>query len=118
MSIMVFRDLIKTEDKMLIVEYIFLAVLLLASIFIIVAVTLQKSEKDGLSATIKGGSETYYGRNKAVHTDKVLKMWTLIIGTVFVLAVLLVYVIQPDYTQSYNNLDYWQKISEYSSIFS
>ncbi len=99
-------------------EYILLALLLISACFIVVAVTLQKSEKDGLSGTIVGGSETYYGKDKAAHTDKILNKWTLIIGIVFALAVLIVYVIQPDYTQSSNNLDVWQSVTEYSSIFS
>ena len=49
---------------------------------------------------------------------RLLSKWTLIIVAVFAVAVVVAYVMQPDYTQSYNNLDYWQKISEYSSIFS
>ena len=97
-------------------EYILLAILLLSAIFIIVAVTFQKS-KEGLSGTISGGSETYYGKDKSVHTDKLLNKWTIIVGIVFAVAVLVAYVMQPDYTQSYNNLDYWQTVSEYSSIF-
>lgn len=99
-------------------EYILLALLLAAALFIVVAVLFQRSEKDGLSGTIVGGSETYYGKEKAVHTDKLLNKWTLIVGLVFVLAVVAVYVIQPDYAQSENNLDYWKKLSEFSSIFS
>lgn len=99
-------------------EYILLSVLLLAAIFIVVAVTLQKSEKDGLSGTIAGGSETYYGKDKSIQTGKTLSKWTMIIGIVFALAVVAAYVMQPDYVQSYNNLDYWHSVSEFSSIFS
>ena len=99
-------------------EYILLVLLLLSACFIVIAVMFQKSEKDGLSGTIVGGSETYYGKDKAAHTDKLLNKWTLIVGAIFALAVVVVYVMQPDYTQSYNNLDYWQQVSEFSSIFS
>lgn len=99
-------------------EYILLSVLLLAAIFIVVAVTFQKSEKDGLSGTIAGGSETYYGKDKSIQTGKTLSKWTMIVGIVFALAVVAVYVMQPDYVQSYNNLDYWHSVSEFSSIFS
>lgn len=98
-------------------EYILLAVLLLAAIFIVVAVLFQKSGSEGLSGTISGGSETYYGKDKSAHTDKVLNKWTIIVGIVFALAVLIAYVMQPDYVNSNNNTDYWQKISEFSSIF-
>ena len=99
-------------------EYILLGLLLVSAVFIVVAVLFQKSEKEGLSGTIVGGSETFYGKEKAARTDKLLNKWTLIVGLVFAIAVLAVYVIQPDYVNSENNLDYWKKLSEFSSIFS
>jgi preprotein translocase subunit SecG len=99
-------------------EYILLGLLLASALFIVIAVLFQRSEKEGLSGTIVGGSETYYGKEKAVRTDKLLNKWTLIVGLIFAIAVVAVYVIQPDYAQSENNLDYWQKLSEFSSIFS
>ena len=98
-------------------EYILLAILLVSAIFIVFAVTVQKSNEEGLSGTIAGGSETYYGKDKAARKDKLLNKWTLIVGIVFALAVVVVYVMQPDYVKSDNNLDYWQQLSEYSSIF-
>ena len=99
-------------------EYILLILLLACAVFIVVSVTIQKSSDDGLSGTIAGGSETYYGKDKSMKKGGLLSKWTLIIVAVFAVAVVVAYVMQPDYTQSYNNLDYWQKISEYSSIFS
>ena len=99
-------------------EYILLILLLACALFIVVSVTIQKSSEDRLSGTIAGGSETYYGKDKSMKKGRLLSKWTLIIVAVFAVAVVVAYVMQPDYTQSYNNLDYWQKISEYSSIFS
>lgn len=99
-------------------EYILLGLLLVCAIFIVVSVTIQKSSDEGLSGTIAGGSETYYGKDKSMKKGRLLSKWTLIIVAVFAVAVVVAYVMQPDYTQSYNNLDYWQKVSEYSSIFS
>ena len=99
-------------------EYILLALLLIAAVFIVTAVTIQKTSDEGLSGTIAGGSETYYGKDKSMRKDKILSKWTLIVAAVFGLVVLLVYVIQPDYTYSSGNPDYWQKLSEFSSIFS
>lgn len=98
-------------------EYILLVVLLLAAAFIVVAVVFQKSGEDGLSGTIAGGQDTYYGKDKSVQKNRLLNKWTLIVSVVFALAVVVVYVIQPDYVQSNNNLDYWQQVSEFSSIF-
>jgi len=102
----------------MVIEYILLSVLLVCAIFIVAAVTMQKSADEGLSGTIAGGSETYYGRDKSVQTGRVLRKWTIIVGIVFAIAVAIVYIMQPDYSHSYENLDYWQKISEFSSIFS
>lgn len=99
-------------------EYILLGLLLVCAVFIVVSVTIQKSGDEGLSGTIAGGSETYYGKDKSMKKGRLLSKWTLIIVAVFAVAVVVAYVMQPDYTQSYNNLDYWQKVSEYSSIFS
>lgn len=97
-------------------EYVLLAVLLLAAIFIVVAVLFQKSSDEGLSSTIAGGSETYFGKDKSKHTDKLWFKWTLIASLVFALAVILTYVIQPDYTYGLD-VNYWQNISEFSGIF-
>lgn len=90
-------------------EYILLAVLLVCAIVIVVAVTLQKSN-EGLSGTISGGSETYYGKDKSANNGKKLFKITLIAALIFALAVLVVYVIQPDYTNVSNE---WKQISEY-----
>lgn len=93
-------------------EYVLLAVLLLSAIFIVVAVIFQKSADEGLSGTIAGGNETFYGKDKSAHTDKLWFKWTLVASIVFALAVLAAYVIQPDYdgTQA---LDNWKSISNF-----
>ena len=96
-------------------EYVLLAILLLSAIFIIVAVIFQKAADEGLSGTIAGGNETFYGKDKSAHTDKLWFKWTLIASIVFVVAVLVVYVIQPDYDSS-QAFDNWKKISEYADI--
>ena len=98
-------------------EYILLVVLFICAAFIVFAVTMQKSSDEGLSGTIAGGSETYYGKDKAARKEKALGKWTLIAAIVFAIAVVVVYVMQPDFVESENNLEYWQKLSEYSSIF-
>ncbi|MBR2650381.1 MAG: preprotein translocase subunit SecG [Clostridia bacterium] len=95
------------------VEYILLGILLVCACIIAVAVTLQKSN-EGLSGTISGGSETYYGKDKSVQTGKKIFKITLVAVIVFALAVLAVYVLQPDYSSVQND---WTSISDYSSIF-
>ena len=103
---------------MAVLEYVLLGVLLLSAVFIIVAVILQKSSEEGLSGSIAGGAETFYGKDKASHSDRVLFRWTFIASLVFALAVLVVYIIQPDYASSYS-VDSWQDLIDqgYSHLF-
>ena len=86
---------------MLILEIILLCVLLVCALIITGAVVLQKSN-EGLSGTIAGGSETYYGKDKANQTGKKLFKVTLVASVIFALAVLAVYIIQPDYSYTMN----------------
>ena len=99
-----------------ILELVLLVVLLVSAAIIIVAVLFQKSNEDGLSGTIAGGQETFYGRDKSAHTDRLLFRLTLVAAIIFAIAVVAVYVIQPDYAQSFK-LDDWKNLSDYSSIF-
>ena len=98
-------------------EYVLLAVLLLAALFIIIAVLFQKSTDEGLSSTIAGGNETYYGKDKSKHTEKLWFKWTLIASLVFAAAVVLTYILQPDYTNSLD-VDFWHNVTEFSGLFS
>lgn len=97
-------------------EYVLLAVLLAAALFIIIAVLFQKSNDEGLSGTIAGGGDTYYGKDKSKHTEKLWFKWTLIASLVFAFAVILTYVIQPDYSYGLD-VDYWKNLTEFSGIF-
>ena len=102
------------ENKMQILMYILLGVLFVCAIAIVVSVVLQKSN-EGLSGSIAGGSETYYGRDKSAKRGKLLFRISLIACIVFAVAVLAVYVIQPDYYSAYP-LDGWQSFSEFNSV--
>ena len=101
---------------MLILEIILLSLLLICAVVITGAVVLQKSN-EGLSGTIAGGSETYYGKDKANHKGKKLFKITLVATVIFAIAVLAVYIIQPDYTYTMNT---WTEsyFNKYSNIFS
>ena len=94
-----------------------LALLLIAAVFIVTAVTIQKTSDEGLCGTIAGGSETYYGKDKSKQSGKLLNKWTLIVAAVFVLVVVVVYVLQPDYTTMIAAPGDWKNLGEFSSIF-
>ncbi|MBR2930165.1 MAG: preprotein translocase subunit SecG [Clostridia bacterium] len=97
-------------------EYVLLAVLLLAALFIIVAVIFQKSSDEGLSGTIAGGNDSYLNKEKAPGAERVWFKWTLVISVVFAVAVLAAYIIQPDYTMDLAP-DYWKNLSEFGDLF-
>ena len=97
-------------------EYVLLAILLVCAVVITLAVLFQKSGEKGLSGTIAGGSETYYGKDKSGGIDKKLFKWTLIAGIVFAVAVIAVYVIQPDYLEGYD-VNAWKNLTQFASVF-
>ena len=98
-------------------EYVLLAILLVAALIIVVAVLFQKSDENGLSSALTGGSETYYGKDKSAHTNRLLFKITLIAGIVFALAVLAVYVMQPDAANSRPGILDWSQHTSYSKLF-
>lgn len=106
----------KGSKIMLILEYVLLGLLLVSAAFIVVVVVLQKSNEDGLSGTISGGSETFYGKDKSSNTDRALYRWTLVASIIFVVAVLAVFIIQPDYAAPLKD---WKDsgINNYSDLF-
>lgn len=81
-------------------QYVLMSILLACAIAIVLAVTFAKSSEDGLSGTIVGGADTYYGKDKSAQNGKRLYRITMILTIVFALIVLAVYVIQPDYSSA------------------
>lgn len=107
---------IERDFKMIVLEYVLLVLLLLSAVFIVVAVLLQKSSEDGLSGTIAGGSDTFYGKDKSSHSDRALYKWTIVAAVVFMVAVVAVFIIQPDYASTYK-LDAWQNDSNLNPTY-
>ena len=72
---------------------VFIGILLIVvSIFMIVSVLLQSSERSGLGA-VSGAAETFFGKNKAKGMEAKLALATKISATVFVvLSVLMMFV--------------------------
>ena len=100
---------------MSILNYVLMGLLLVCAVFLVVAVLLQKTKEDGLSGAITGGADTFYGKDSASRGDVVLKKWTKVIGIIFALCVLAVYIVQPDYAQT-ESVGSWQSLTNYSSI--
>ena len=69
-------------------------VLIVASLFLIIAVLMQHGKAHNLSGTIAGGAETFFGKSKGKSIDKKLSTITTVIAIIFVLIVLAVYLMQ------------------------
>ena len=97
-------------------EYVLMGILLLCALIIVIAVIFQSSNEDGLSGTISGKSDTYYGKDKSTHKDRLLYKWTLVASIVFALAVFLVYAMQPDLPTVVSDPEAWKSFSKYKDI--
>ncbi|MBQ9132962.1 MAG: preprotein translocase subunit SecG [Clostridia bacterium] len=78
------------------VEIVLGIILLICAVFLVVAVLMQQGKQQGLSGSIAGGSDTFFGKNKGKTNEKKLSMITTIVAIVFVVIVVAMYAIQPD----------------------
>ena len=86
-----------------VLNYILLGLLLLSGLFLIIAVLMQHGKSHGLSGAIAGGAETFFGKEKGTKIDKMLGKLTTVVGIIFVVLVLVVYFIQPDFKYDSGN---------------
>ncbi len=71
-------------------------ILLVAAVFLTVAVLMQNGKAHNLSGTIAGGAETFFGKTKGQTIDKMLSKVTTVVSIAFVILVVVMYVIQPN----------------------
>ena len=76
------------------IEIVLGIILIVMAIFLIVSVLMQSGKDKGLSGTISGGAETFFGKSKAKTLDKKLSILTAVIAVLFVGIVLAIYVTQ------------------------
>lgn len=77
-------------------------ILIIAAIFLVVAVLMQNGKDHNLSGTIAGGAETFFGKTKGSTLDKKLSKLTTIVAIVFCVLVLVSYLMQD--TTDFGNL--------------
>ena len=64
---------------------IFLTIVhILACIALIAIVLLQSGKSAGLSGSIGGGAETFFGKNKGRTVDAMLGKWTSVVAILFI----------------------------------
>ena len=69
-------------------------ILIVAALFLIVAVLMQDGKSHNLSGAIAGGSETFFGKSKAATINKKLSVLTTVVAVVFTILVLVSYLMQ------------------------
>lgn len=64
------------------------------SISIIVMVLLQSGKSDGLSGSIAGGAETFFGKNKGRTMDALLGKYTSFAAIAFLVTSILLFIVE------------------------
>ncbi len=92
---------------------ILLGVLLLVmSIFLVIAVLMQNGKSKRLSGSIAGGAETFFGKTKSRTIDAVLSKITTVVAILFILVVIVVYIAFGGSKQEYDFADQLASSSE------
>ena len=96
------------------VDIVFAIILLVAAVFLTIAVLMQSGKSHNLWGTIAGGADTFFGKTKGKTIDRVLSKLTTVVAIVFALLVIVVYVIQDDNVVTKDNYidDYINSIDE------
>ena len=76
-------------------EIVIGVILLIAAVFLIIAVLMQNGQQHKVGA-IQGGAETFFGKSKGSAIDKLLNRLTSIVAIVFCVIVIIMYVFQDD----------------------
>ena len=70
-------------------------VLLVAALFLIIAVLLQNGKSKG-TGVVTGGAETFFGKSKAKSIDKKLNTLTIAVAIIFFVVVIAVFMIEKN----------------------
>ena len=90
--------------------------LLVLGVVLTVAVLMQHGKSYGLSGTIAGGAETFFGKEKGGRIDKMLSRATTVIGILFVVFALLTFMFQEgdyEYKTKLENMSFNQNSENY-----
>lgn len=71
-------------------------ILLVAAVFLTVAILMQEGKNSRLSGAIAGGSDNFLGKNKKAGSQKRLSTLTTVVAVCFTLVVLVLYILQPN----------------------
>lgn len=58
---------------------------IIIALILVVVVLFQSGKEAGLSGSIAGGSETFFGKNKGRTMDAILEKWTSVVAILFLI---------------------------------
>jgi len=58
---------------------------IIITILLVLVVLFQSGKQAGLSGSIAGGSETFFGKNKGRTIDAILEKWTSVVAIAFLI---------------------------------
>ena len=70
-----------------------IVVQIIVSLVLVVIVLLQESKSAGLSGSIAGGAETFFGKNKGRSMDSILKKITAVAAVIFLITSVLLSIV-------------------------
>lgn len=71
-------------------------ILTVAAVAIVILVISQNGKSHGLSGSIAGGAETFFGKESGKKADKILNRITTILAIAFCAVLIVLYLVQPD----------------------
>lgn len=75
------------------IEIVFGIILLVMSLFLVLAVLMQSAKDKNLSGAIAGGADTFFGKQKGKDKDRFWSRVTAVVAVVFTLLVVVMYVL-------------------------
>lgn len=67
---------------------------IIIALVLVVVVLFQSGKSAGLSGSIAGGSETFFGKNKGRTIDAILEKWTSVVAILFLVTSIALFFIQ------------------------
>ncbi|MBE7036477.1 MAG: preprotein translocase subunit SecG [Ruminococcaceae bacterium] len=64
---------------------------IIITIVLVIVVLFQSGKEAGLSGSIAGGSESFFGKNKGRTIDAILEKWTSVIAILFIATSILLF---------------------------
>ena len=76
------------------IQTVLAVVMILASIFLTFTILMQSGSRQGMSGTISGGAETFFGSGKAKGLDAMLNKLTIVVAAVFIALAIVLNILQ------------------------